>query len=114
MIRYIGANTYRSVTIAGTIIDKTTGEPLSARIYAMEDSTGRLLMEPTADPEAGTDSYAADSSARAAFSFPVATHTSFHLAALTQGYLQIGRASCRERGCKYDSNPVAAETNKKQ
>src|SRR3546814_13255287 len=64
MIRYIGANTYRSVTIAGTIIDKTTGEPLSARIYAMEDSTGRLLMEPTADPEAGTDSYAADSSAR--------------------------------------------------
>lgn len=73
VVRYTGPNAYRPVSVKGKVIDKTTGKLLSAKIYAVEDSTGRSL------PGAPNDS--------AVFSFDVPPETPLHLAALKEGYL---------------------------
>ncbi|QEC51707.1 OmpA family protein [Anseongella ginsenosidimutans] len=75
IVHYADREVLPSVTIKGRIIDKVTGKPISAKIYAEEDSTGYSLLEALVD------------SIPAAFTVEVSRNTAVRLAAVKKDYL---------------------------
>lgn len=75
IIKYEGTAGVDPVSIKGKIIDKITRRPLSAKIYAEEDSTSYPLLETLTD------------SVSAGFTLDAPGNTAIHLAALKEGYL---------------------------
>lgn len=75
IVHYAGREMHQPVTITGRIIDKESGKPVSAKVYAEEDSTAYPLLEILVD------------SSRAEFVFDARQHTPIRLAVLKKDYL---------------------------